>query len=664
MTNWFLSILTVSLSVSLIAAILILGTSFLHKRYAAKWKYWIWIFLAVRLLLPFSGEEISAAIRTLLPKAQTASLATQSERTAMPKQGARVMVEIPAQMTTPIPVQPKESKTQITLLDLVAIIWLLGSLTFLAVHLVSYLQYKSRLKKYGTAIEDDQILHQLQELQQELAIKRSVCTMEYSKAASPMMIGFFHPVFVLPKEQYNAEELYFIIKHELVHLKRGDTCFKLLLVTANAVHWFNPLIWLMQKEAVVDMELSCDERVTQGLDYAVRKAYTETLLSTLHRQCQKRTALSTQFYGGKQVMKKRFQNILQKNAKKNGVCILLCVILLTIGFGTLIGCTAADETPSDMRKQPKMQEDLTNGIPVEMMSSEPKTGVTADTDIPDIVRQEAETWANEEYEYYKRASAGSNYSDWRIESLVHCYTYEDFEGMTLQVYRMNIEFLSDTPENVVLAGGMSMDEDGWTVPDYPNSRYLVFQQDKEALTLLTRMIENDCEAGDDTFTSDLKYRWELQKQPQDTPTITFTVEGETEEVVASLIERNGYTFSLPDGGWYPADFEGWADVDKEWEQFIHDAWAEWDNEDVRIWIVRFEGMSYDDAEKRLLDSGYALINDRLLRQEGELIYGVELKRAEADTWGVCYSFPVDAQEGWGARLRVIANTFAVSDIGT
>ena len=204
MTNWFLSILTVSLSVSLIAAILILGTSFLHKRYAAKWKYWIWIFLAVRLLLPFSGEEISAAIRTLLPKAQTASLATQSERTAMPKQGARVMVEIPAQMTTPIPVQPKESKTQITLLDLVAIIWLLGSLTFLAVHLVSYLQYKSHLKKYGTVIEDDQILHQLQELQQELAIKHSVCTMEYSKAASPMMIGFFHPVFVLPKEQKNC----------------------------------------------------------------------------------------------------------------------------------------------------------------------------------------------------------------------------------------------------------------------------------------------------------------------------------------------------------------------------------------------------------------------------------------------------------------------------
>lgn len=119
---------------------------------------------------------------------------------------------------------------------------------------------------------------------------------EYYEGESPMIIGFLKPVLILPKEQYSAEKLYFILKHELVHLKRGDVYLKLLFVTANAVHWFNPLIWIMQKEAVIDMELSCDERVTQGADYAMRKAYTETLLSMLHRQYNRRTTLSTQFY--------------------------------------------------------------------------------------------------------------------------------------------------------------------------------------------------------------------------------------------------------------------------------------------------------------------------------------------------------------------------------
>lgn len=34
-----------------------------------------------------------------------------------------------------------------------------------------------------------------------------------------------------------------------------------LSMLATAVHWFNPVVWLMQREAAVDMELACDERV-------------------------------------------------------------------------------------------------------------------------------------------------------------------------------------------------------------------------------------------------------------------------------------------------------------------------------------------------------------------------------------------------------------------
>lgn len=163
-----------------------------------------------------------------------------------------------------------------------------------------------------------------------------------------------------------------------------------------------------------------------------------------------------------------------------------CVILLTISLGILAGCSAEDET------------------------------VPEEADIPKIVRQEAEAWTVEEYEYYKKVDADNNYSDWRIESLAHCYTYENFEGMVLQVYQMNIEFLSDTPESVVLIGGMTMTDDDWVVPNYANSRYLVFRQDGETLTLLKRMFENDCYAGDDTFTGDLKRWWEEAQQSENT----------------------------------------------------------------------------------------------------------------------------------------------------
>ena len=355
MTNIFLSVLEMSVSISFIVAALILLTPFLSKRYAAKWKYLIWICLALRLLIPFSVGDVQSVLGVWSQTEARTPFEPEEKDTDTPADGAmppgRVMIEIPAQMTTPIAKQSEASS--VTLLDILAFVWMMGSLIFISMHLASYLHYKRQVMGQGTIIEDSDILQRISELKHELHITRTVRAVEYSEADSPMILGFFKPVLILPEEQYSLEEQFFILKHELVHLKRGDVFIKLLFVAANALHWFNPLIWIMQKEAGVDMELSCDERVTRGSDYAMRKAYTETLLSTLHRRGTKKTVLSTQFYGGKQIMKKRFKNILAKNGKKNGVAIFICAIILSISSGTLLGCTIAKAASGNETILPK-----------------------------------------------------------------------------------------------------------------------------------------------------------------------------------------------------------------------------------------------------------------------------------------------------------------------
>ena len=57
MTNICLSFFEISISISLIIVLLLLLTPILNKRYAARWKYWIWIVLALRLLIPFGGND-------------------------------------------------------------------------------------------------------------------------------------------------------------------------------------------------------------------------------------------------------------------------------------------------------------------------------------------------------------------------------------------------------------------------------------------------------------------------------------------------------------------------------------------------------------------------------------------------------------------------------
>ena len=366
MGNIFLSILGISVSIGLIVIGLIFLTPFLNKRYAAKWKYLIWIFLALRLLIPFSG----ANGQDVMDRMSQLKVGTNSESeendannptdTAMPYRG--IVVEIPAQMTTPIKASSEKSTADITMLDIVTLVWIIGSLIFIFVHLISYSHYKRQVLKNGKMIKETRILSQIFRLKRELHISRTVCVMEYDEAESPMIIGFIKPVLVLPKEQYNSEDLFFILKHELVHFKRGDVYLKLLFVTANAVHWFNPIIWIMQKEAVIDMELSCDEKVTQGASYELRKAYTETLLSMLHKRCVRKTVLSTQFYGGTKIMKKRFKNILIRNRKKNGISILICAVVLSITLGMLVGCSVTKENTEkeNIENEDTANEDMGN----------------------------------------------------------------------------------------------------------------------------------------------------------------------------------------------------------------------------------------------------------------------------------------------------------------
>lgn len=340
----FLSVFEISLSVGLAAFALILLAPFLNRRYAAKWKYWIWIFFALRLMIPFKGTESFVGLLTRV-SGQNASAEAGNADTApigvtLPR---GVVLEIPEQMTVPIVAgSGDEPIAGMTALDIVALIWLAGSSVIIFFNLFSYLNYMGGIRKRGIPINDSDILCKLQELKEELHIRNKLSVLRYSGAASPMIIGFARPVLVLPEETYRPEDLTFILKHELVHLKRRDVYVKLLLMASKAIHWFNPVIWMMQKEAVVDMELSCDERVVEDTNYVVRKAYTETLFSTLNRACARKTYFSTQFYGGKQVMKKRFLNILMKPRKKNGLSVLACAVILAVCLETLVGCSAAD----------------------------------------------------------------------------------------------------------------------------------------------------------------------------------------------------------------------------------------------------------------------------------------------------------------------------------
>ena len=55
MSEIFVEILGASLSTGILIAVLLLLSPLVNQRYAAKWRFWIWAVIAVRLLIPISG---------------------------------------------------------------------------------------------------------------------------------------------------------------------------------------------------------------------------------------------------------------------------------------------------------------------------------------------------------------------------------------------------------------------------------------------------------------------------------------------------------------------------------------------------------------------------------------------------------------------------------
>lgn len=321
--NWFISIFEISLFISPVILILVITAPFFNKYYKIKWKYPAWAVIAIRLVIPF---HIDIPLKELT-------------------------VNIPLQITTQVtentrilPVlNTRTSSTGITLSGIISVIWLAAFLLFISINLCSYFYYKKRISREGIYIKDDYTLQQLKILSGELNIKRQIPVIKYPAATSPMVIGFFRPILILPCCQYNKKELFFILKHELVHIKHNDTFFKFLFFTANALHWFNPVVYIMRKEISVDMELCCDETVVSGTSYNNRKEYTKILLSVLQKQNRKKqkTIFSTQFYGGTNIMKKRFKNILTKNKKKKGFYLFACTVIIALVPGIFTSCTVA-----------------------------------------------------------------------------------------------------------------------------------------------------------------------------------------------------------------------------------------------------------------------------------------------------------------------------------
>ena len=345
----------VSFGVSVVLIAVFALLPLIHKKFRAKWCYWFWLIIALRLIIPFNIHLDNAPIRLYREEAKSSlSMPLYEEEQGFEhKNSGDSLEQIPAveesraepsAASPQTPPQKAEQSRAVVKIDktaaikVVAVIWALGTAICLGTQLWSYKKFLDFVRRWAIPAKKERTVAIFQS-----CLKESRAGMRLSLAVcpgveSPMVTGFFQTVLLLPTEDYSEEQLAMIIRHELVHYKRKDIAYKMLLMLATAVHWFNPLVWIMQNQANKDLELACDEAATAGMDGTQLAEYGKTLLSVAARKNFRPAAFTTCFYEREGTMKKRIKGLFA-GKKRRGTLALLLAFVLALAACTLVACS-------------------------------------------------------------------------------------------------------------------------------------------------------------------------------------------------------------------------------------------------------------------------------------------------------------------------------------
>ena len=296
MANILLNMFENSIPISVIILILILFRGILNKRYTAKWQYWVWIAITIRLLLPFditipefkspiliqvenhivyhnSKAEYEEDNIVEVPEHSTESNTSDSDFT---NSNNNILLETTTEFL---------GKNTIALSDIFCIIWLCGTFLLFSVRMSGYIIAKSVLDKSLQPFNID-----ISDNLRQLGLDEDVPVYSSDMLTTPVLSGIFRPTVIVPEGCQDDMYLQVAIHHELVHFKRYDVVVKLIIFIVTCIYWYNPCVWLMSKIALEDIELSCDESIYKKMNAQGKNIYGESILKFA---CSKRNRLKS-----------------------------------------------------------------------------------------------------------------------------------------------------------------------------------------------------------------------------------------------------------------------------------------------------------------------------------------------------------------------------------
>lgn len=301
-----------TVSVSLVAGLLLITKNIFKDKLTPRWQYGIWFLLIIRIFVPVRADKL-----VVLPFGIYLEILKSYIESNLGSTYTN-----PLTATEPSNIIPQINSAPQSITDILFVIYIVGIIACLLYYLLSYIKLRLILKKGNEISLENK--GELQCFLFENKIKK-IKVISVEGINSAFICGILSPVLVLPFGRETDEK---VLMHEIMHLKHFDSLQNIFWCILRCLHWCNPFMHYVFNIIGNDMEMLCDQRVLENLKGEQIREYGILLLNEVNKKYARMPGTTSVSNGGKNISKRIEAIVRFKKYPKGMALVSICIAII------------------------------------------------------------------------------------------------------------------------------------------------------------------------------------------------------------------------------------------------------------------------------------------------------------------------------------------------
>ena len=240
MQELFFQFVGVSITTSIFIAILILLSPIINERYRVKLRYYIWLFLAVRLIIPIDFGITEPPIEIEIPHIgipysanetndrTSLGLSQKTQPGSLQEAQTDLLQEAQSDLSRKVPSERSQDTAfatgnasfgeaaggptasvaaasgVLTVSQILTLLYFAGAGISLMTQFILYLSFRQSTRRWYQKVENCCIIETFETMKSNMGIARALNIKVCKKVSSPMIVGLIRPILLLPHDQYDS----------------------------------------------------------------------------------------------------------------------------------------------------------------------------------------------------------------------------------------------------------------------------------------------------------------------------------------------------------------------------------------------------------------------------------------------------------------------------